>query len=127
MSWLGPRKTVSVARAMRMTSRSFIQMMIERLLLLSAMAPAGREKRSIGIRKTSRAAVAFIWDSYSNVSEGTPPMMRERVAKVKTISFQALSLKAPMNWEKSSPARGCFDGGISLTLWITLSVIMISL
>ncbi len=78
-------------------STAFMTMMIDRLLALSASTPATSEIRTSGSVKTAKARVVRLWDAASRAGPGSMVAATCLMLRRATMSFQALSLKAPQN------------------------------
>ena len=102
----GLLQRAAAAAAIKSTSTDFIMMMTVRLLTRSARTPATIETKASGRVKTIKARAVWVCAAVSNSGPGAMVPASCRMASRATISFQALSLKAPMNWAMRRPRSG---------------------
>ena len=102
----GLRNSAIVAAIIRPTSTAFIVMMTVRLLSRSANTPATIDVHISGSVKTTNAIVVWVCEAVSKSGPGAMAAAIWRMPSSATISFHALSLKAPQNWAMRSARNG---------------------
>ncbi len=113
-------QSATVPAAIKRISTTLIVMMTVRLLTRSARVPPTSERSTNGKVKMTNAFAVWVCATVSSSGPGAIPAVACRMASKATISFQALSLKAPQNCAVRRPRReretGCWSGPASVVI-----------